>query len=188
MTLANWLTVLRIFLVPLLVIHLVYGLYGWALLTIGLAAITDALDGLFARTRNETTDLGKMLDPLADKLLITSCLIVLALPNDTALIRIPAWLAILSISRDVGILLAVLVFNLFVGKKVFTSSRLGKATTAMHLVTIFLVITCNHLGVVPPLFGYLFTVCAIFVACSAIGYLQTILTSIHPGNLHKRPK
>ena len=114
MTLANLLTVLRIFLVPLLVIHLVYGLYGWALLTIGLAAITDALDGLFARTRNETTDLGKMLDPLADKLLITSCLIVLALPNDTAVIRIPAWLAILSISRDVGILLAVLVVSCFI--------------------------------------------------------------------------
>ena len=188
MTLANWLTVLRIFLVPLLVIHLVYGLYGWALLTIGLAAITDALDGLFARTRNETTDLGKMLDPLADKLLITSCLIVLALPNDTAVIRIPAWLAILSISRDVGILLAVLVFNLFVSKKVFTSSRLGKATTAMHLVTICFVIACNYLGTVPPSVGYLFAGCATFVACSAIGYLQAILTSVQTENLHKHPK
>jgi cardiolipin synthase len=105
MTLANQLTLLRICLVPALVILVVYGFFGWALLVFFVAAVTDALDGLMARMRHERTHLGTILDPLADKLLVTALLIVLALPSPELRVRIPPWIAILSIGRDAAILL-----------------------------------------------------------------------------------
>ena len=117
MTLANQLTILRICLVPLLVILLVYGFYGWGLAVFVVAGITDALDGLVARIRHERTELGTFLDPLADKLLVATSLIVLSLPSPYLTVRIPPWIAILSISRDAGILLAVLVFNLVIARR-----------------------------------------------------------------------
>jgi cardiolipin synthase len=146
MTLANQLTLLRICLVPALVILVVYGYFGWALSVFFIAAVTDGLDGLLARIRHERTELGTILDPLADKLLTTSLLIVLALPSPELTVRIPPWIAILSIGRDAGILLAVLVFHLAGVKRGFPPSVLGKATTLAHLATILWVLGCNFRG------------------------------------------
>lgn len=171
MTLANQLTVLRMCLVPVLVILLVYGFYGWALIVFFVAGITDALDGLFARIRHERTELGTMLDPLADKLLVTASLIVLSLPSESLTVRIPAWITILSISRDVGILLAVLVINLAIARRSFPPSLLGKATTTIHLVTILWIIGCNHLRVAPAWTSYFLGTTVVFVVASAAHYL-----------------
>lgn len=176
MTLANQLTILRMCLVPVLVILLAYGYYGWALAVFIMAGITDALDGLFARIRHERTELGTMLDPLADKLLVTSSLIVLALPSPSLTVRIPAWIAILSISRDVGILLAVLVFNLIIARRAFPPSLLGKATTAIHLVLIVWVIGRNYLGVDSPWTSYLLGATVFLVVASALHYLYWMRT------------
>jgi cardiolipin synthase len=101
MTLANQLTLLRICLVPALVIVVVYGYFGWALSVFFTAAVTDGLDGLVARLRHERTHLGTILDPLADKLLTTSLLIVLALPSPELAVD-PPWIVFLSIGRDAG--------------------------------------------------------------------------------------
>lgn len=174
MTLANQLTISRICLVPAIAILLVYGEFGWALFVIGIAAVTDALDGLFARSRHERTELGAVLDPIADKLLVTTCLIALAFPAASIPVRIPAWLAILSISRDVGIVLVVLVLTLFVGRRTFPPSVLGKATTTLHLVTILWVIACNVRGTDHPLTSYLFGATALLVVASAAHYLYTV--------------
>ena len=176
MTLANQLTILRMCLVPVLVILLVYGYYGWALTVFIIAGITDALDGLFARIRHERTELGTMLDPLADKLLVTSSLIVLALPSSMLTVRIPAWIAILSISRDVGILLAVLVFNLIIARRAFPPSLLGKATTTIHLVLIVWVIGCNYLRTDSPWTNYLLGATVVLVIASALHYLYWMRT------------
>jgi cardiolipin synthase len=150
-TLANQLTLLRICLVPALVILVVYGYFGWALAVFFVAAVTDALDGLVARLRHERTHLGTILDPLADKLLTTALLITLSLPSPELAVRIPPWIAILSIGRDSGILLAALVFQLAGTKRGFPPSFLGKATTVAHLVTILWVLGCNHRGQDHPL-------------------------------------
>jgi len=174
MTLANQLTVLRMCLVPVLVILLVYGLYGWAFVVFVMAGVTDALDGLFARIRHERTELGTMLDPLADKLLVTSSLIVLSLPGSPLTVRIPAWITILSISRDAGILLTVLVFNLAVERRIFPPSLLGKATTTAHLVTILWVIGCNYRGSDHPLTNVLLGIVVALVVASALHYLYTL--------------
>ena len=86
-------------LVPGLVILLVYGFYGWALIVFAIAGVTDALDGLAARLLHQRTELGTMLDPLADKLLVTSSLVVLSWPSASLVVPIPVWITILSISR-----------------------------------------------------------------------------------------
>jgi cardiolipin synthase len=176
MTLANQLTILRMCLVPGLVILLVYGFYGWALGVFLIAGATDALDGLFARIRNERTELGTMLDPLADKLLVTASLIALSLPSETLTVRIPAWITILSISRDVGILLAALVFNLVIARRSFPPSLLGKATTTVHLAMIVWVIGCNYLRHDHPWTNYLLGATVVLVVASALHYLYWMRT------------
>jgi len=150
MTLANQLTILRMCLVPALVILVVYGSFGWALGVFLIAGATDALDGLIARRRQERTSLGAMLDPLADKLLVTASLVVLTIPNPELVVRIPAWITILAISRDVGIVISVLLVNLAVGRKILSPTVLGKATTLVQLVTVLWVFWCNHRGSLVP--------------------------------------
>ena len=171
MTLANQLTLLRICLVPALVILVVYGYFGWALALFFVAAVTDALDGIVARARRELTTLGAILDPVADKLLTTSLLIVLALPNPDLAARIPPWIAILSIGRDAGILLAVLVFHLAGIKGSLPPSLLGKTTTVVHLVTLLWILGCNYRGQDHPFTPFLLWILVALVLVSGLHYL-----------------
>jgi cardiolipin synthase len=171
MTLANQLTLLRICLVPALVILVVYGYFGWALASFFVAAVTDGLDGLVARLRHERTALGAILDPVADKLLTTALLIVLALPAPELTVRIPPWIAILSIGRDAGILLAVLVFHLAGIKWSIAPSLLGKATTVAHLATLLWILGCNYRGQDHPFTEVLLWVLIGLVLISGLHYL-----------------
>src|SRR3989304_3890191 len=127
-------------LVPVLVILLVYGYFGW-----GLAGF------LLARARRERTQLGTRLDPLADKLLVVTSLVVLSIPNLSLTVRVPVWVTILAISRDAGILITVVVVNLAIGRRVFSPTALGKATTAVQLLTILWVLWGNYRGATLPL-------------------------------------
>src|SRR5689334_12075025 len=104
-TLANQLTLLRMLLIPAFVILTLYGEFGWALATFSFAGLTDLLDGLAARAADQRSTLGAWLDPAADKLLLVTTFVVLTLPNIGLANRIPLWLTILVISRDVGIVL-----------------------------------------------------------------------------------
>ena len=145
-TLANQLTLLRMLMIPAFVLLVVYGYFGWALLTFVAAGATDALDGLTARLAHQKTDLGEWLDPVADKLLLVTTFIVLTLPNLGLVNRIPIWLTVLVISRDVGIVLTVAIVNLAIGPRTFRPSALGKAATALFIVTCIVVMYFNYLG------------------------------------------
>jgi cardiolipin synthase len=145
-TIANQLTLLRMLMIPAFVLLVVYGYFGWALLTFVAAGVTDALDGLMARLTHQKTDLGAWLDPVADKLLLVTTFIVLTLPNLGLVNQIPIWLTILVISRDVGIVLTVAIVNLAVGPRTFRPSALGKAATALFIVTCIVVMYFNYLG------------------------------------------
>ena len=92
LTLANQLTLLRMLLIPALVILVVYGMNGWALLVFVTAGVTDALDGVLARWWSQRTTLGAFLDPMADKLLLTSTFIVLTIPALELPNHLPVWL------------------------------------------------------------------------------------------------
>ena len=146
LTPANQLTLLRMLLIPAFVILVVYGYLGWALIVFVTAGITDALDGLAARWTGEKTSLGAWLDPAADKLLLVTTFIVLTLPNIGLVNRLPLWLTILIISRDVGIVLTVAIVNLAVGPRTFKPSPLGKAATAIFIVACVVVMLFNYLG------------------------------------------
>ncbi len=130
--LPNIITVIRIILTPLFVILLLKDMQGYALLIFTLAGISDGLDGFLARYTNQQTTLGAHLDPLADKLLLTSAYICLAVMR-----LIPGWLAVLVITRDVIILIGIAVFSMTGISVSIKPSLISKCTTVFQLSTIF---------------------------------------------------
>jgi cardiolipin synthase len=146
LTPANQLTLLRLMLVPVFVLFALYGMFGWALLTFLVAGITDALDGLIARRSGHPTTLGAWLDPMADKLLLTATFVVLTMPDLGLKNRLPLWLTVLVISRDVAIVLTVAVWNLAVARRTFRPSILGKLATAIYIGTGVVTLYANYRG------------------------------------------
>ena len=146
LTVANQLTLLRMLLIPALVILVVYGLNGWALVVFIAAGLTDALDGILARWWGQGTRLGALLDPMADKLLLISTFVVLTsssleLPN-----RLPIWLTVLVISRDVIIVVTVAIVYLSIGRRTFQPTLLGKLATLVYILTAAVTMYFNWLG------------------------------------------
>src|SRR5713101_7896447 len=122
MGLANWLTTLRILLIPVFVTLLVYRRPGWAFLVFCAASLTDMLDGYIARRRGTQTRLGAFLDPVADKLLMTSAFVTL-----TYLKVIPFWIAAVVVSRDLILSVGVVVIHVAGGTVHPSPSWLGNA-------------------------------------------------------------
>ena len=145
LTPANQLTLVRVVLIPFFVILVVYGYFGWALIVFLTAGLTDLFDGLLARTISRRTELGAWLDPVADKLLLVTTFLVLTWPGLGLVNRLPVWLTILIISRDVLIVLTVAVINLAVGRREFRPSIFGKMATATYIVTCLIIMYFNYL-------------------------------------------
>jgi cardiolipin synthase len=133
-------------LIPVLALLVIYEQLGWALAVFVVAAITDGLDGLLARRAGQKTTLGAWLDPMADKLLVATLFIVLTLPLPHLVQRIPVWLTVLVLSRDIGIVATVAIVNLAVGHRTFRPSVFGKAATATFLVTGVVTLWTNYQG------------------------------------------
>lgn len=146
LTPANQLTLLRMFLIPAFVILVVYGYLGWALIVFGVAGLTDGLDGLIARRSGQKTALGAWLDPMADKLLLVSTFVVLTVPGLGLENRLPLWLTVLVISRDVVIVVTVAVINLAMGPRTFKPTIYGKTATAIYILTAVVAMLFNYLG------------------------------------------
>ncbi len=170
-TTANQLTILRIVFVPLFIILLVYNELGWALSTFAVAGITDVLDGIIARRFKQKTSIGAVLDPLADKLLMTSSILILSLPQMEFLVTIPRWLVIVIIFRDVFILLVSLIVVLMVGWRVFTPSPYGKASTVMQFLTVLAVLYANWQHIALSELTVAFYMTGLMTAFSGIHYL-----------------
>jgi cardiolipin synthase (CMP-forming) len=146
MTPANQLTLLRVVLIPAFVILVIYGYLGWALVVFAIAGLTDALDGLLARWSGQRTSLGAWLDPMADKLLLVTTFVVLTIPGLGLSNRLPIWLTVLIISRDVVIVATVAIVNLAIGPRTFRPSIYGKVATATYIVTAVVAMFFNYLG------------------------------------------
>jgi CDP-diacylglycerol--glycerol-3-phosphate 3-phosphatidyltransferase len=173
-TIANQLTLLRLLLIPVFVLLVVYGYAGWALVVFIVAGLTDALDGLIARKSNQRTTLGAWLDPAADKLLLLAAFVVLTLPNIGLVNRLPIWLTVTAISRDVGIVLTVAIVNLAIGPRTFKPSALGKFATAFFLVTCIVVLYFNYLGYRSPIVDVFIWTALIITVVSALDYVWRI--------------
>jgi cardiolipin synthase (CMP-forming) len=127
----NILTVLRILITPLFVIFLIRKMHGHALLVFIFAGVTDGLDGLIARLLNQRSELGALLDPIADKLLLTAAYISLGI-----LKTIPGWLAVVVISRDVLIVTGIAVLKFANIPFAIRPTGISKWTTVFQLLTI----------------------------------------------------
>ncbi|MGD0907324.1 MAG: CDP-alcohol phosphatidyltransferase family protein [Candidatus Acidiferrales bacterium] len=134
-TVPNQLTFLRLGFLPFFIITIHYRRYGLALAFLIVAALTDGLDGLLARRLNQKTALGAYLDPIADKLLLSSSVVVLALNR-----KISWWLATLVLSRDILLLTSAAVILVVVGYRPFPPSIYGKLTTAFQIMYVFAVV------------------------------------------------
>jgi cardiolipin synthase (CMP-forming) len=141
LTAPNQLTLLRMMFLPFIVIHLVAGHYFWALSLFVLAGLSDGLDGLLARTLKQQTVLGQYLDPIADKLLLSTMFLVLSILH-----RIPWKFTVLVFSRDISILAASAVLYAIAGLRDFRPSIFGKANTFAQVAAVFfvLLLEVNH--------------------------------------------
>src|SRR5581483_7244356 len=130
----NQLTLLRMVFVPFIVNNMVGGHYRWALILFLLAGISDGLDGLLARTLKQQTTLGQYLDPIADKLLLSTMFLVLSILH-----KIPWKFTVLVFSRDISILCASAVLYAIAGLRDFRPSIFGKANTFAQVAAVFFV-------------------------------------------------
>lgn len=135
LTVPNQLTFLRLAFLPFFIMAIHYERYSWALVILIVAGFTDALDGFLARGLNQKTPLGAYLDPIADKLLLSSSYFELALHG-----KIAWWLTILVLGRDVLLLMASAVIIITVGYMALPPSIYGKLTTLFEILLIFLVL------------------------------------------------
>ena len=137
MNLANKLTLIRIILVPIFLVFIAYQdlPYGSVIATLIfiIASVTDQLDGYIARSRNQVTNFGKFMDPLADKLLVTAALISLV-----ELQLVPAWAAIVIIARE----FAVSGLRTIAASEglVIAASWWGKIKTVIQIIAIVLLL------------------------------------------------
>jgi cardiolipin synthase len=143
LTAPNQLTLLRLIFLPFIVINLVKHDFKWALALFVLAGMSDGLDGLLARTLHQQTVLGQYLDPIADKLLMSTMFLVLSIEH-----MIPWKYTVVVFSRDVSILLISGVLFMIADMRDFRPSIFGKANTFAQVAAVFFVL----LLLVKPIF------------------------------------
>jgi cardiolipin synthase (CMP-forming) len=131
----NLLTLMRLFIIPFLVIAILDGNYRLSFALFILAGISDALDGLLARWLSQKTTLGQYLDPIADKLLLSTLFVVL-----THVGMIPQYVTVLVFSRDVGILLISTLLFVTNALRNFRPSLFGKLNTLMQILALIAVL------------------------------------------------
>ena len=178
LTVPNQISFLRLAFLPFFIIAIKYDRYPLALAIFLIAGLTDGLDGLLARGLNQRTRLGAYLDPIADKLLLSSSYFILALKA-----KIGWWLAILVLGRDVLLLTASATILVTVGYRPFPPSIWGKLTTLFELALVFMVLVLavweNHaLWIARELCAY---PVAAFVVISGLHYSITVSRNLHAG-------
>jgi cardiolipin synthase len=143
MTTANKITIMRILLVPFFISQVLYyvdtgnEVYRLlAILSFAVAALSDGVDGYIARHYNQRSDLGRILDPLSDKLLLVSAVVLLSLRNEPHLASIPKWLTVLILSRDVLSLIGYMVIQHVCGKATVKPVVIGKIATVLQMACI----------------------------------------------------
>lgn len=173
MNLANKISITRILLIPFFVAAIIYYspqadfLRFVAAGIFILGVITDGLDGYIARTRKQKTILGSYIDPIADKLLLVTAFICLALASNFPKgYRLPAWVLLTIISRDVIIVLGSVIIYVIKGKLEVIPSILGKATTFLQMFVVISILLHFHYSFV------IWNLTAVFTLLSGIGYIR----------------
>jgi cardiolipin synthase len=171
MGLANWLTIVRILLIPVFVTSLVYNRPLLALVTFVVAGVTDMMDGYIARTRGTKTRLGAFLDPLADKLLLTASFVTITYKFSKIL---PFWLTAIVLSRDLLLILVAVLIMLTGGQIHPAPTALGKLSTVFQMLTVgaaLLVLVIGGVSELSLIRRSLVVVTGVLTVVSGIQYL-----------------
>jgi len=168
LTAPNQLTLLRMIFLPFIVINLVKHDFKWALALFILAGMSDGLDGLLARTLHQQTLLGQYLDPIADKLLMSTMFLVLSIEQRDL---VPWKYTIVVFSRDISILLISGVLFMIAGLRDFRPSIFGKANTFAQVAAIFFVL----LLLIEPI-GWVWIARTTFLRAT---FIFTIVSAVH---------
>ncbi len=190
-TIPNLLTFLRMALIPVFAILLVYGQFGWSFVVFFVAGISDGVDGFVARRFNQQSELGTILDPIADKLLMTTAFIILTLPNifpaepHLRHLPVPFWTTAAVIGRDILIIAvagAIFVITNFRG---FQPSWLGKASTVVQIFAVGLILIA---AIFPALGGFylptVYTTVFAFACLSGIHYIYFVNRLMRDRNIN----
>jgi CDP-diacylglycerol--glycerol-3-phosphate 3-phosphatidyltransferase len=197
LTLANRITIVRILATPIFILVTTYYISSvdrqppdewlrWLALVLFLVtALTDALDGYVARSRNERTRVGTVLDPLADKALLLSGLLLLSGPWGRAAFmpHIPAWYVLLVVSRDVLLIAGSSLIQAVVGHVHVQPRLAGKFSTVFQMSLIIVVLG----GGPVPLFRGLLAAAALFTLLSSIQYLVDGVRQLEKVHAHDPP-
>lgn len=166
MNLANKITIGRILTIPFFIAAVTYSRFGWAAAIFIIAVASDALDGYIARVKGERSELGALLDPIADKLLLMSAFVCFsfasAIPDH---LRLPPYVPIIIISRDIFMGLGCLVIYLIKGELEIRPTKLGKITTTLQMATIIaLLVQFNYTPI-------LWNIAIVFTVFSGLDYI-----------------
>lgn len=174
-TIANLLTFLRMALIPVFAIMLVYHREGWALAVFTVAGVSDGIDGFIARRMRQESELGTIIDPVADKLLMTTAFVMLTLPGvleSKPHLPVPFWVTATVIGRDVAIVAVAGAINIMTGFRGFKPSWLGKASTFVQVVGVILILVAAVFPANNGLFlPTTYVVVAGFAVASGIHYI-----------------
>ena len=165
LSIPNLLTFLRMALIPVIASMLFYGHYKLALAFFVIAGVSDGIDGFLARRFQQESELGTIIDPIADKLLMTTAFIILSIPNVLPAMRhlpVPFWVTITVISRDVFILVGAAAINVVTGFRGFQPSLPGKVSTVVQIIAVAVVILAAQIRVgtgyyLPTIYATVFT-------------------------------
>ncbi len=161
--LPNGLTILRLLLTPMIVLLLLREDFSWAFVVFLIAGITDGLDGFLARSLREGTEFGRMLDPVADKLLLGASLFTLGVVE-----RLPFWLPVIAIGRDLVLMAGSCILYATSGRLGYPPSAVGKLTTGLQILTVLAAMTVRERGA--PVDALVWAA-AILTALSGIDYV-----------------
>jgi len=149
LTIPNLLTFMRMALIPVFASLLYYGYGTWALVVFVIAGVSDGVDGFLARKFNQESELGTIIDPIADKLLMTTAFVILTMPNVLPSVRhlpVPFWVTAAVIGRDVLIITVAGAINIMTGFHGFKPSWLGKLSTLVQVAAVGMILLAAVTG------------------------------------------
>ncbi|MCW5962145.1 MAG: CDP-alcohol phosphatidyltransferase family protein [Pyrinomonadaceae bacterium] len=171
LTIPNLLTFLRMALIPVFASLLFYEETTWALIVFFVAGASDGIDGFVARRFQQESELGTIIDPIADKLLMTTAFVILTLPNIITGVKhlpVPFWVTAAVIGRDVLIITVAGAIALMTNFRGFKPSWLGKLSTTVQVLAVTLIL-------IAAVFGYSFYLPTLYF----IVVLLAILSGFH---------
>jgi cardiolipin synthase len=175
LTVPNILTFVRMGLIPVFATLLVYGREGGALIVFTIAGISDGIDGFIARRLGQESELGTIIDPIADKLLMITAFVMMTIPgvlDPGRHLPVPFWVTAAVIGRDILIIAVAGAIYVMTGFRDFRPSWLGKASTFVQVIAVIMILVA---AVFPSLQGFylptVYTTVALFAVVSGIHYI-----------------